>query len=263
VRELAETMNVRGYNVYDETAVSMGISQPGRVRRRDAELIDVARGVQTPPVDVVVIFQIYASAQKSMHSDIVRPEVRVPGRLLNVRTGQSLGSFEVTGLQLSPLPLGCDRECLLERVGAEAKLLAGDLAQALTQKLDGVIGPRRSDVTGGGSAVTDTAPAVGGAIAAAPQADGCVGLPTAYVIRVSGFSGAEIQAVEEYMRAFKCYDHHRTVRASSSQTEYWYESRIDGARLNRNLRLMLEHMNVGAQVTMSGNIFALGKVATR
>jgi limonene-1,2-epoxide hydrolase len=80
---------------------------------------------------------------------------------------------------------------------------------------------------------------------------------------VSGFSGAEIQAVEEYMRAFKCYDHHRTVRASSSQTEYWYESRIDGARLNRNLRLMLEHMNVGAQVTMSGNIFALGKVATR
>jgi hypothetical protein len=263
VRELSETMNVRGYNVYDETAVAMGISQPGRVRRRDAELIDVARGVQTPPVDVVVIFQIYASAQKSMHSDIVRPEVRVPGRLLNVRTGQSLGSFEVTGLQLSPLPLGCDRECLLERVGAEAKLLAGDLAQALTQKLDGVIGPRRADATGGGSPVTDAAPSAGGAVAAAQQVDGCVGLPTAYVIRVSGFSNAEVQAVEEYMRAFKCYDYHRTVRASSSQTEYWYESRIDSARLNRNLRLMLEHMNVGAQVTMSGNTFAVGKVATR
>jgi hypothetical protein len=264
IRELAETMNLRGYNVYDETAAAMGITQPGRVRRRDAELIEVARSVQTPPLDVVVIFQIYASAQKSLHSDIVRPDVRVPGRILNVLTGQSLGSFEVTGLQLPPLPLGCDRECLLERVGAEAKLLAGDLAQALTQKLDGIIAPRRASDGSGIGSVIETAPgAAGSTTAGSLQAEGCSGLPTAFVIRISGFSGAEVQAVEEYMRAFKCYDHHRTVRASSGQTEYWYETRIDSTRLNRNLRLMLEHMNVGAQVTMSGNTFALGKVATR
>jgi hypothetical protein len=265
-RELSETMNLRGYNIYDETAVAMGISQPGRVRRRDAELIDVARAVQTPPLDVVAIFQIYASAQKSQHSDIVRPEVRIPGRLLNVRTGQSLGSFEVTGLQLPPLPLGCDRECLLERVGAEAKLIAGDLAQALTQKLDGVISPRRAEGGSGGTVVTETAPGSGsGAVApgGSANAESCGGLPTAFVIRVTGFSSTETQAVEEYIRAFRCYDHHRTVRASSSQTEYWYETRIDGARLNRNLRLMLEHMNVGGQVTMSGNSFAVSKVATR
>jgi hypothetical protein len=264
-RELSETMNLRGYNIYDETAVAMGISQPGRVRRRDAELIDVARAVQTPPLDVVAIFQIYASAQKSQHSDIVRPEVRIPGRLLNVRTGQSLGSFEVTGLQLPPLPLGCDRECLLERVGAEAKLIAGDLAQALTQKLDGVISPRRAEGGSGGSTtVTETAPGAGGVPSGgSAAADSCAGLPTAFVIRVTGFSNTETQAVEEYIRAFRCYDHHRTVRASSSQTEYWYETRIDGARLNRNLRLMLEHMNVGGQVTMSGNSFAVSKVATR
>ncbi len=264
IRELGETMNVRGYNVYDETAVAMGISQPGRVRRRDAELIDIARSVQTPPVDVIVIFQIFASAQKSLYSDIVRPDVRIPGRLLNVRTGQSLGSFEVTGLQLPPLPAGCDRECLLERVGAEAKALSTDLAQALTQKLDGVIAPKRAD--GGGTGVTETAPGSGAPVVALAPGDtgeSCVGLPTAYVVRVNGFSSAEIQAVEEYMRAFKCYEHHRTVRAAGSQTEYWYETRIDGARLNRNFRLMLEHMNVGGQVSMSGNTVVLGKVATR
>ena len=265
IRELAETMNLRGYNVYDETAAAMGITQPGRVRRRDAELIEVARAVQTPPLDVVAIFQIYASAQKSLYSDIVRPDVRVAGRLLNVRSGQSLGSFEVTGLQLAPLPLGCDRECLLERVGAEAKLLSSDLAQALTQKLDGIITPRRATDGSGIGSVTEVVPGAGaaGAGAAGVGTEGCTGFPTAFVIRVNGFSGAEVQAVEEYMRAFKCYDHHRTVRASTSQTEYWYETRIDSARLNRNLRLMLEHMNVGAQVTMSGNVIALGKVATR
>ncbi len=143
IAELSETMNLRGYNVYDETAVAMGFTQANRVRRRDAELIEVARAVSSPPLDVVAVFQIYASASKSTYSDIVRPEVRIPGRLLNVRTGQSLGSFEVAGVQLPPLPQGCDRECLLERVGAEAKVIAGDVAAALTAKLDGVLAPRR------------------------------------------------------------------------------------------------------------------------
>ena len=144
IAELSETMNLRGYNVYDETAVAMGFTQPNRVRRRDAELIEVARAVSNPPLDVVAIFQIYASASKSAYSDIVRPSVRIPGRLLNVRTGQSLGSFEVAGVQLPPLPQGCDRECLLERVGAEAKTIAGDVAAALTAKLDGFVAPRHA-----------------------------------------------------------------------------------------------------------------------
>ena len=65
IAELSETMNLRGYNVYDETAVAMGFTQPNRVRRRDAELIEVARAVSNPPLDVVAIFQIYASASKS------------------------------------------------------------------------------------------------------------------------------------------------------------------------------------------------------
>ncbi len=259
IRELGEAMNVRGYNVYDETAVAMGFTQPGRVRRRDAELIDVARSVQTPPLDVVVVFQIYASAQKSLYSDIVRPEVRIPGRLLNVRTGQAIGSFEVSGVQLPPLPQGCDRDCLLERVGAEARTLAADLAGALTAKLDGFAAPR------GGSAGAGGPGPVAGIDGGAPVAgaEGCGGFPTAYVVRLNGFSAQEIQAIEEYMRAFRCYEHHRPVRAGASLSEYWYETRADSARMNRNLRLMLEHMNAGGQVSFAGNTFSVSKIATR
>src|SRR3954464_5083400 len=51
ITELSETMNVRGYNVYDETAIGMSFTQPGRVRRRDTELIDIARSVPRPPID--------------------------------------------------------------------------------------------------------------------------------------------------------------------------------------------------------------------
>ncbi|SFU50631.1 hypothetical protein SAMN02799631_01001 [Methylobacterium sp. 174MFSha1.1] len=260
IAELSETMNLRGYNVYDETAVAMGFTQPNRVRRRDAELIEVARAVSNPPLDVVAVFQIYASASKSAYSDIVRPEVRIPGRLLNVRTGQSLGSFEVAGVQLPPLPQGCDRECLLERVGGEAKIIAGDVAAALTAKLDGVVAPRRGAEPGAGAGA---APGAGAAVAAAPGAEACGGLPTAYVVRMTGFSAQEVQAAEEYMAAFRCYEHHRPVRAGASAAEYWYETRSDSARLGRNLRLMLEHMSAPGQVQFSGNTFVLSRVATR
>lgn len=260
ITELAETMNLRGYNVYDETAVAMGFTQANRVRRRDAELIEVARAVQNPPLDVVAVFQIYAAASKSAYSDIVRPEVRIPGRLLNVRTGQSLGAFEVAGVQLPPLPQGCDRECLLERVGTEAKTVAGDVAAALSAKLDGVIAPRRADA---GAPPPDTAAPTPAPGAVAAPGEGCGGLPSAYVVRLNGFSAQEVQAAEEYMAAFRCYEHHRPVRASGAGAEYWYETRSDSARLGRNLRLMLEHMSAPGQVQFSGNTFVISRVATR
>ncbi|MDP4022882.1 hypothetical protein Q8W71_09635 [Methylobacterium sp. NEAU 140] len=264
IAELSETMSLRGYNVYDETAVAMGFTQANRVRRRDAELIEVARAVSNPPLDVVAVFQIYASASKSAYSDIVRPQVRIPGRLLNVRTGQSLGSFEVAGLQLPPLPQGCDRECLLERVGAEARTISADVAAALAAKLDGVIAPRRAADTGSPPA---DLPAGSAAPSAAPPAaaggEACGGLPTAYTVRLDGFSAQEVQAAEEYMAAFRCYEHHRPVRASGASTEYWYETRSDSARLTRNLRLMLDHMSAPGQVQFSGNTFVIRRVATR
>ncbi|MBB5763530.1 hypothetical protein ABEV34_01000 [Methylorubrum rhodesianum] len=267
IAELSETMNLRGYNIYDETAVAMGITQANRVRRRDAELIEVARAVQNPPLDVVAVFQVYASASKSAYSDIVRPEVRIPGRLLNLRTGQSLGAFEVAGLQLPPLPQGCDRECLLERVGAEAKSIAADVATALTAKLDGVIAPRRAADAGPPAALPNALPnALPGAEpppAAAAGGESCGGLPTAYVVRLNGFSPQEVQAAEEYMAAFRCYEHHRPVRSGGATAEYWYETRSDSARLGRNLRLMLEHMSAPGQVQFSGNTFVVSRVATR
>jgi hypothetical protein len=260
--ELGEVMNLRGYNVYDETAVAMNITQPGRVRRRDSEIIDVARAVQNPPVDIIAVFQIYASATKSNVSDIVRPNIRIPGRLLNVRTGQQIAAFEVTGLELAPLPQNCDRECLLEKVGAEAKLVANELAQALSTKLDGFIAAPRDDAN-----LTAPAPAGSGGLVTTPatggEAEGCGNLPTAYVIKITGFETSEVQAIEEYLRAFSCYQHQRPVRASAAQAEYWYETRSDSGRLNRNLRLMLEHMSATGQVSFAGNTFTVTKIGTR
>jgi hypothetical protein len=126
----------RGFHVIDEPSVGLEITDPNRVRRRDSELIEVARAFDRPPIDVLVIFQIYASVKAGRFSDIARPRIRVAGRMLTIRGNQRLGSFESgDDLEFPPLPRNCDRECLLERVGAEAKLVGTSVGAALAAQL--------------------------------------------------------------------------------------------------------------------------------
>lgn len=258
IAALNEEMNVQGHDVFDETAVAMNINTANRVRRQDAELIEVARAVPNPPLDVVVVFSIYASVREGAYSEVLRPDVRIPGRVINLRTGQLIGSFEVTGLDLPPLPVACERECLLEEVGNHAAILGAELAAALTLKLDNFVGSAPLDGTGAVIVATPD-PAVGAVIVE----DGCEGLPTAYVLRFDGFSTEEVTAVEEYMNSFACVQSARPARVSERSAEYWYETRSDSARLTRNLRLMLEHMGIEGQMRFTGNTMVMVKVATR
>ena len=89
----------------------------------------------------------------------------------------------------------------------------------------------------------------------------CVGMTSAYVVALIGFDPAEVTTIEEYLVAFSGYDHHRPLRTTARETEYWYESCSDVARLNRNFRLMLDQMGVEGRLSMTGNRFQLEKIA--
>ena len=132
--------------------------------------------------------------------------------------------------------------------------------RASVQKLSGFIVPTR-----GTNAVGGPAPLSGSVTALAPAGgcQGCTDLQTAFVIRLNGFSASEVHAIEEYLRAFGCYLGHRPIRSTASQAEYWYETRADSARLNRNMQLMLEHMSTAGQVSFAGNTFNITKLAAR
>jgi hypothetical protein len=259
---LGEEMNIRGYSIVDETAAGLNITAQGRVRRRDAELIDIARAISRPPVDAIVVFQIYASAKRSLNSDIMRPEVRIPGRVIDVRSSRLLGAFEVVGLDLPVLPRGCadDRECVLEQVGDQARILARDLGAALAEKLKAL--PRSRTNAGPGVAEPTPGP-VQRTARAYPPSDGCDGMPQAFTVIFDGFNNQEITKAEEYMTAFKCFEHIRPVRASASQAEYWYETQTDAARLNHSLRVMLDHMGLPGQIQLAGNVLKVVKIGTR
>ena len=60
---LANELNGEGFNVYDETALTLGGFAQGRLRRTDAEIIDIARSLKRPPIDVAVIYTIYSRSR--------------------------------------------------------------------------------------------------------------------------------------------------------------------------------------------------------
>jgi hypothetical protein len=134
---LVNEMNDEGFNVYDETAVTLDHFAQGRVRRSDAEIIDIARSVKRPPIDVAVIYSIYAHAQERGYTN--KLHVRIAGRLLNVRSGRRLGNFEIEMPEPANVAPDCGRKCVLEAVGRDAGALARDLGAVLARKLDDVV----------------------------------------------------------------------------------------------------------------------------
>ena len=258
---LTSDMSELGFMVYDETAVGMDITNPGRVRRVDAELISVAQRIQQPPIDAIVVFQIYASVQQNAYSDIKELRVRIAGRMIQVQTGKALGNFEVAvgPRGLRPLPVSCNRDCILEHVGNEAKPIAHEVGIVLARKLDELspTKPKRS------SELTAPAPAEAAATpAVAPPASAstCTGLSTAYTIVMRGFDADDTGQIERLLMSFQGYEHHRPVRAQTRLSEYWYETCSDQARLERNLRVMLEQMPGQTRLALSGHRFEIQKI---
>lgn len=241
LRAMETEMQEMGFRVYDETSVSMDITNPNRVRRGDAELITVARRIDDAPIDVIAVFEIFASTEDNPFADIMDLRVRIPARLLNVATGQALANYEVSYEpgELPPLPPGCDEpNCVLEHVGDQARIIASDVAGVLAIHLDHL-----SPASGSASTATSTI----------TSANECVGLTTAFTMTFRNFDQVELLEVEEFLAAFQGYDHHRPVRSSMSETTYWYETCIEVARLRRNLALMIESMGLEARIDLVGN----------
>jgi hypothetical protein len=266
-RAIAEQLVARGFHVFDETAITKDVLPQGGVRRQLPELLETAKLAQAP-IDVIVVFDIYASVRPLQAvRDTFRPVIRVDGRMIRVHAGQDLGGFEYgSDIELPPIPGTCvngepPRECLLESFGNEARLIGSAVGDALATKLAAYLradgDPGAPPVAGG--PVIAVAPPVGEA--ARPVCDGMDGTP--YVLRFRDFDGSELNRVEEAFTSFACYEHHRVVRSQPGMTDYWYETRADQARLTRNLRFVMEYMNLPGTVSVTGgNVIIVEKHLT-
>jgi hypothetical protein len=88
---IAGELHTEGFDVFDEVAVTLDDFAQDRSRRSDAEVIDIANSVTRPPIDIVVLFSIYASAEELKHT--MKVKARISGRLLNTKSGQRLENF--------------------------------------------------------------------------------------------------------------------------------------------------------------------------
>jgi hypothetical protein len=235
VNALANQMHDSGFDVYDEVAVTNGTFEQGRARRTDAELFGIAGSIQRPPMDIAVVFTIYASLDNKGYTQKVK--VRIEGRLLQIKTGQRLGNFEMKNPKSWNAPVNCSRECILEVVGDYSKILAQDIGAVLAEKLAWMVDI--DDETGKST------------------------MATGYTLLIDNYSPEEVMNMEEYLKIFSGYISHRPIYSTARRSEVWYQSSIDSAKLNSNLKKMLKALNLHGMVLFSGNTYTIKKTTAK
>jgi hypothetical protein len=247
INTLTNQMHDNGFDVYDETAITLDNFEQGRVKRSNAEIIDIARSIKRPPIDIAVLFSIYASANHKEHSS--RIKTRIEGRLLNVKTGKSLGNFDVNNGQYLNAPKQCRRECLLEVVGDNAHSLANDLGAILAEKL--------LWMTEGANEIDSESNTAENGIASKSH------MLSEYSLVFDGFSAEDFSDIEEFLVIFSGYHSLRPIEIRHTRSEVWYKSTISTAKLSRNLQKMLKELRMRGMVNFEGNTFTVKKITLR
>ena len=233
VSKLNNQMHDAGFDVYEEIAITDGgYFNPGE-RRSDRDLVAIARTIQKPPIDVAVLFSIYARLDdKSYGKKIV---ATVQGRLLHVKTGQFLGSFEIQSPKNWYAPANCKRECVLETVREKSQILAQDVGAVLATKLACL-------------ASDDCDP-----LAAKNQ------MVTGYELQFIGFEADVLLKIEKELMRLDGYSEHRPSTISPTETKLWYQSSTTSAKLNRHINQSLKRFKQQGNVRFTGNIFRIVK----
>jgi hypothetical protein len=229
--EIAAALSAHGFRVYDETAVTLDTHGQGRVRRPISELIDVARGVRSPPIDTIALFTIYAQTTKRPYTD--KLNLRVGGRLIGVQDGRFRGSFEAR--QQGDVRPNCSAACRDEAIGDMARVLAQDVGAILAEKLAAQAPARR--LSPGDTDIVKT-----------------------FTLIFDDFSAAEMNDMEDYLVIFTGYRSHRPTTTLHRHFEIAYKSSIDEAKLQRNLTRMLEELDMRARIGFVGNEYTVRQI---
>ncbi len=131
---LMAQLNENGFQVYDAAVISDAYAcEPDCPDLNDAALIDIANGA-SEPIDMVAIFSAYTTQSAGAATE--RWGFRVEARLIDIETGLLIESYDPVALEAVNLSVGCDENCLEEKVGEQFALIARELGSVLAEKLD-------------------------------------------------------------------------------------------------------------------------------
>lgn len=214
-----------------------------------------------------MIFTIYTATDPRGYSTKV--DTRVEGRLLKVHEGKRLGNFELDSPASWSVAPSCRNACLLESVGDHARTLAADIGAVLSMKLSSLVAGDHA-ATGDSDSHEPTSAVTGRDRHAdndkhLPAATGAHtrGLVSGYNLVLDGFRPQEVAVIEERLVRLPGYQSHRSSYAGQTRTEFWYESSISTAKLNRSINGMLGALDLPGLVQFSGNTLTVKKITLR
>ena len=233
IDEIATQLQIKDFEVFDETALTVDTHAQGRQRRSDAELIQVARTIQNHRIDVIVPFTTYARVDRTQTTNLL--DIRIAGRLLQVHDGRRLGNWNETLVRNQTLPYRCwpleqsfpNRDCVLESAQDYAARVGTAMADILADKLAYL--EDRDSLSG-------------------RSGDGTARVES-YVMEFQGFTDGDIAEIEEHLvYTFSGYERHRPLNAQNKFWKVRYWSTARQAKLHRNLRQLMRVMNLDATV---------------
>jgi hypothetical protein len=209
---LNATLTSAGLAVWDETALTYEDSLQGLTNRGDEQLIDVARGIRKPRMQLLLIFSI----RKNQVSDNMLASFE--GRLLELQSGKLLGNDFVELKQ--SIPRRCDSAC------------QDDLLESGSSELVTELGKRMAALAQG-----DTSQ---------PRGDS----RQAFTITFEQFSAAEMAAIESLLVKYPDYlSHEYTTVRNGFLSQVRYNSASSRSRLMSYL--MQEFKNIALDIALA------------
>jgi len=224
-----DQFNQQGHKAFDIAAVS-GVSryQQGELARH--QLVDLANSASRPALDVLLHLQASVNVLGSGYQR--KLIASVDGTMLRVGSGKMLGSRS-SSRELSIAP-SCQQDCLQQQVAELLRQLAQDLSAVLAQQL--------------GSA----------------RSSGQVGATNSgYNLTFNNFSAAQLASIEQALTTLSGYRSHRPGYIGHTRAEYWYQTRLGSAALNRDVQLILKQLGLRATQQFSGNSLVVEHISLR
>lgn len=256
---------VNGMDVYDETALTIRFYRQDRTRRRDEELITLARQIK---MDVLTMYTIYAKAVKDPYTSVAKLQMALNYRALDVKSGRYLGGdnldIDTSGVIFTGCAAGLDNQkpdahCVTEFVADNAEKLARDAGNKLALQLAALVGKQY-----GGSRSGNYDPDAGKIIERGgddriayenrgPRSRACANIPTTFNVNFIGFSQKQINYIEKNMAFWKCVIDTDVVKSSFSNITFEYKTRANQQRVIRNIRILMELMGLVADPVSKGS----------
>lgn len=213
----------------------------------DANLLStIASGGQASP-DAVVTYSMFVRTYGPVVSRQI--ESRMQGNVLDVVSGDRLGSFNVSFPFDRVVPKNCGRDCMLE----EAASQADEMARVLGRDIISVL-------KNSGAELSDAKPAAEPPVAEPtikePESS-LAAVPPGPLVTVTfdGFTSDELALIYEFVPAFEGHVDFGTLRAEGAETVMTLYSESELAALETNFARLLEHLDLpGEVVAQAGGI---------